>query len=236
MSPPIRTILAATLLFSMSQLFLPGMTAAADGPALADEKCAACHALKRPAAARTVEERMSLTGSDLFYAGRKYREAWIAQWLQNPVRIWPGGMFFANHAKVTDEGDKVDPTTLSKHVLLSAEEALAVSTYLMTLVDGGPTAEGVTYTPSPVSAQMGKMNFHKFKGCGACHEDSPGTGGVSGPQLYSAFERLRPDYITSYIRDPLAWDRTSLMPKVGLQDAEIFKLVDYLKHVSEENQ
>ena len=32
---------------------------------------------------------------------------------------------------------------------------------------------------------MAALNFSKFKGCIACHQDEEGNGGRSGPELYS---------------------------------------------------
>ena len=45
--------------------------------------------------------------------------------------------------------------------------------------------------------------------CIGCHQDEPGYGGVSGPELYTAWERLQPSFIASWTSagtyTPLAW-------------------------------
>jgi len=58
--------------------------------------------------------RWQRKGSDLFYAGNKYRPAWVEAWLQNPKRIRPAGMFYMDHVKSGPKRDLVDKATLSK--------------------------------------------------------------------------------------------------------------------------
>lgn len=196
------------------------------------EECAACHALEKPKTL-TLKDRLARKGPDLYYAGNKYRRDWLVDWLQNPTRLWPGGLFFAPHTVVTDEGDIIEQDTLTDHPRLQAEEAAEVVEMVMALRIEG-TVSATSYQPKNVSKRLATMNFRKFKGCGACHQDEEGYGGVSGPELYTAFDRLQPDYIASYIRDPLAWDSKSLMPRRLIVDGEIHKLIDYLKLLSEE--
>jgi hypothetical protein len=81
---------------------------------------------------------------------------------------------------------------------------------------------------------MGNLNFGKFNGCDACHRDAPNYGGVSGPELYTAWQRLQPKYIASYITNPVAWDPHTLMPHKELKPTVVKKLVDYLKVNGEE--
>lgn len=76
---------------------------------------------------------------------------------------------------------------------------------------------------------MGKMVFDKFLGCIACHRISPNYGGLSGPELYTAGERLQPAFMASYIRSPQAWDPKIWMPNKHVNDARIQQLVHYLE-------
>lgn len=175
---------------------------------------------------------MSQKGPELHYAGTKYRKAWIENWLQDPIRIRPAGMFFGHHTIVTDEGDVVDEDSLSPHVKLSAEQAGAMANYLATQSANSDLVVMGEYLPKSVSQRMGAMNFRKFKGCSSCHQDEPDIGGVSGPELYTAYSRLNPDFIVSYIRNPELWDNASQMPHAKLKDSAIFKLVHYLKLIS----
>ncbi|WP_271272401.1 c-type cytochrome [Aliamphritea hakodatensis] len=209
--------------------------AAGDPRAFAEQNCAGCHALSELAqAAQTLDERINRKGPPLHYAGNKYRTEWLEQWLQNPQRIHPGGTFFGRHTVVTDEGDIIDEQTLLPHPTLTADQAREVSGYLMTLQSKRDLISEGEYTPKKVSRKMGAMNFGKFKGCRTCHRDEAGYGGVSGPELYTAYQRLQPDYIAAYIRDPQRWDARSLMPDKHLSDKEIHKLINYLKVIGAE--
>ncbi len=203
--------------------------AIADPQRYAEQNCAGCHALNEPAQeAQTLDERIGRKAPPLYYAGSKYRAEWLEQWLQNPRRIHPGGTFFGRHTVVTDDGDIIDEQALGAHLTLTAGQARDVSGYLMTLKGRKELIREGEYTPKKVSRKMGALNFGKFKGCRACHRDEEDYGGVSGPELYTAYQRLQPEYIAAYIRDPQRWDARSLMPDKHLNDKEIYKLINYL--------
>jgi cytochrome c2 len=89
------------------------------------------------------------------------------------------------------------------------------------------------YEPGTIALRLGQMNFSKFKGCDSCHRDSPDVGGISGPELYTAWERLQPAFISAYISDPTAWDPHTMMPRGSLAPEEVYKLANYLKAVAE---
>lgn len=204
---------------------------------LVESRCAECHALTRPDYdALGISERAGRKGPPLFYAGNKYREEWLVQWLQRPERIWPGGVFAPAHAISTPEGDVIDEASLPEHPALSAADAESAAKYLMTLRPFDELIAAQGYEPGTIAMRIGQMNFSKFKGCDSCHRDAPDYGGVSGPELYTAWERLQPGYIAAYIADPIAFDPHSIMPKAGLPPEEVKKLADYLKAVSEAGQ
>lgn len=206
--------------------------AAQTGAQLTKQKCTACHSVAP--STLNEEERMQQKGPTLGYAGLKYRPEWVKKWLQKPTRIRPGGMFFGNHTTVTDDGDIIDEATLSNHIALSPAEASSVADYLMTLNANSELVISGEYKGKKVGKRMAAMNFRKFKGCSSCHQDEEGIGGVSGPELHSAFSRLNPDYIVSFIRNPVAWNAVSLMPHTKLKDKEVQKLTHYLKLLSGE--
>ncbi len=219
------SLLTGTLMIGLAADYV----AAADAKFVA-KNCASCHVLTQPEK-DTLQDYMSKKGPDLYYAGNKYRQAWLVKWLQNPQRIRPGGMFFANHTEVTDEGDIIKQSSLPDpvHVKLSKGDAQDSAAYLMTLTAKSDLLAEESYTPKKISKRMGAMNFSKFKGCSSCHRDRPDYGGVSGPELYTAAERLQANFMTSYIRNPQAWESKSLMPNRHLPDKGVSKLVDYLK-------
>lgn len=204
---------------------------AADGKAVLQKSCVACHDLTGPAAA-SVDDLMKRKGPDLFYAGQKYRKQWLEQWLQQPRRLRPAGFLYFNHIKPGKESDEIDLASLSDHVSLKADEAKAVTEALMKLTwKQAPVKKG-DFQGVTISASFGEMVFDKFNGCLACHRIEPEYGGVSGPEVYTMGQRLQDDYMVSFIRDPLAWNPKSPMPRRQIAEANIQKLVGFIKALS----
>jgi len=198
-------------------------------------ECGGCHQLKS-SPKDGIEERAARKGPPLYFAGDKFRKEWLVQWLQHPERIRPAGDFPPNHVKTTAKGDVVDSGSLVVHPKLDAESAEDYADWLMTLRAKAALIAKESYKPGHVSKRMGVLNFTKFKGCGACHQDEEGYGGLSGPELYTAWKRLKPEFILSYIRDPVAWEPGSLMPAKHLQTKQIGQIVDYLRLIGEEGK
>lgn len=208
----------------------------ADGAATAEAQCAGCHALSAPDfAALGIAERLERKAPPLFYAGNKYREEWLQQWLQDPQTIFPAG-YYPNAAavQITEEGDVPDSAALPEHPKLDATAAAEVAGYLMSLRPHDDLIAAATYTEGKTALRMATMDFRKFKGCDSCHQDSAETGGYSGPVLTGAWQRLQPEYMVSFIRDPHAWDPNTIMPKMEMNDAAVNKLVDYLRLIGGE--
>lgn len=192
--------------------------------------CASCHQLHREDAGD------GYSAPPLFYAGNKYRRQWLQEWLRSPYRLRPAGGFYADHVITEDGVDSLDEASLKTHPAVDSETAAELSEWLMSLTPMGELlAESSDYSPGSVSARMGAMDFVKFKGCGGCHRDTPEYGGLTGPELYTAWQRLQPQYIVSYIKNPRAWNEHSAMPDRGLNDGQIHKLADYLKILTDED-
>jgi mono/diheme cytochrome c family protein len=231
-----RYLIRVAVLIGISAV---GITAhASSAKQLVEAQCAACHALTVPdQAALTLQEKIDRKGPPLYYAGQKYQQQWLANWLQQPTRITPsGGEFWSNAVVVTDEGDEVDEAKLQPHMALNAADAKAASDYLMTLVPFPELTPASGYKPGKVNKMLAEKDFRKFKGCAGCHRDEPDFGGVTGPELYTAMNRLQPDFVASYIANPKAWDPHTLMPVRDLNDPSIFKLMNYLNQIKEPQQ
>lgn len=208
----------------------PALAVAASGEQLLTEQCADCHAMQAENyAIKSIDERAERKAPPLYYAGNKFRSEWLVQWLQNPTRIRPAGYFPPAHAVSGPDGDMVDAATLPEHVAVSAEDASAIAEALMKLTPYTDKLDAVEYKPGKISWKMGNLNFGKFNGCDACHRDAPDFGGLSGPELYTVWDRLQPKFIASFITDPVAWDPHTLMPAKDLNAAVVKKLTDYLK-------
>ncbi|HEY9097988.1 MAG TPA: c-type cytochrome [Thiobacillus sp.] len=195
------------------------------GTALLKSQCMSCHAISKPVA--SLDRLWERKGPDLHYAGNKFNQPWLEKWLQNPVRIRPAGELYTRHLKGSDKEDVVDESTLTPHVKLSKSEAEAVAGALMALTAPDLVEKGV-FKGAKVSMTMGGMFFGKLRGCGACHMAKPGSGGSSGPELYTASERLQPDYIYSYIKDPQKIDPGIWMPALGLSEPDLQRLTGYI--------
>jgi mono/diheme cytochrome c family protein len=220
-----RIVLAALLGLSGTAFAVEGML---------QKDCASCHNIAGPVA-QTLKEAFAKKGPDLFYAGNKYRQEWLASWLQKPARIRPAGMYYGDHIKAGAKSDEVDASTLAAHVALSKVDAVAVAAQLMKLKPHDDLIAKEKTEPGTITKQMGEMNFDKFQGCMACHLIEPEYGGFSGPELYTAAKRLQPEFMASYIRNPQAWEPKSWMPNKEVSDGGIQKLVRYLELLGKES-
>ena len=207
---------------------LPAAALAASGTdALAG--CSSCHALTKPANA-DLDRLMTRNGPDLYYAGVKFKKEWLVSWLQNPTTIRPGGAMFVRAVKAGAPGttDTIDPTKVPAHPKLSAADAAAAADALMALGVSDGLVQKDAFKQEPTNAMMASLLFNKLRGCSSCHSVKTGSGGISGPELYTAGERLQPDYIVEYIRDPQKFDPHVWMPKLELTDSDVKKLTGYL--------
>jgi cytochrome c2 len=223
MEIPMKTLAIAA---AASVAVLHGAPAFAAGGADLKAQCGACHALEKPANP-TVERLWTRKGPDLWYAGAKFRREWLVNWLQKPTTIRPGGVMWFAHARPGDPRDTLDTTAAPPHPAVDAKAAEGLADALMALKGGGVVTPGA-FKAEGVNLTMGKMAFGKLRGCAACHQDKPGQGGVSGPQLYDAGDRLQPDYVQAYAKDPQAFDRFVWMPRLGLSDPDLQRLTAYV--------
>ncbi len=207
----------------------------ADTAALVRDQCSGCHALEKPDyEGLGVAERSTRKAPALYYAGNKFRLEWLEAWLQQPTLIRPAGVSPIAHVRTSADGDVIDASTLGEHPALAPEDAAAVAQYLVQLRPFDDLIAAQNYEPGSIALRMGQMNFSKFKGCDACHRDAPDRGGLSGPELFTAWNRLQPAFITAFIADPTAWDPHALMPNAHIKDTEVEKLANYLKALQEE--
>ena len=204
---------------------------AEDGAAILQKDCASCHNLAGPAA-QTLKEVWSIKGPNLAYAGNKYRKEWLVRWLQAPRQIRPAGEFYGNHIKTGDKHDEVDASTLKGHMVLSKSDAVAVAAELMKLKQHDDLIAKEKIVPGKGTKMMDEMMFDKFLGCMACHQIEPDFGGMSGPEVYTASERLQPEFIASFIRSPQAWEPKTWMPNKHVSDSSIQKLGYYFEEIA----
>lgn len=212
----------------------PVANAEESGSVLLKQRCVACHNLQGPAPS-TLAQLLARKGPDLFYAGNKYRTAWLEAWLQHPKRIRPAGMFYLDHIKAGVKRDMVDESTLKPHLVLNKVDAIKVAKALSLLAPHDALLNAVKYDASISPGPLGEMLFDKIYGCMACHQIEPDFGGLSAPEIFTAGKRLQAAYMLSYIRSPQAWDPKTWMPNKHVPSPNDQKLVNYIIELSKEN-
>ncbi len=202
---------------------------------LREQGCADCHQIEASAAAgRTLETYAARKGPDLFYAGSKYRVEWLRAWLAKPTPIRPAGLNPAERTRTEADGDHLVAAPVAAHPPVAAAKLDAVVQALERLDWGRELLASAPATRVAVPSALAEMNFVKFKGCGSCHRTSPSAPPPSGPDLFAAYDRLRPEFIATVIATPQAWDPVAPMPGYGLDGSEVGKLVEFLRLVNED--
>lgn len=211
--------------------------AAKDTDVLQQLGCTDCHAVAAPAPdARSLGAYASRKGPDLFYAGSKYRPEFLRAWLAKPTPIRPAGLHPAERTRTEANGDMlIDAERGAAHPVVPAAQVDAVVSALQHLEWGKEQLPKEPPAKAQVPRALAEMNFVKFKGCGSCHRTGAASPPVSGPDLFDAYARLRPEFLASYVADPQAWDPVAPMPGYALPPAEVAKLVAYLRMLSEDD-
>jgi len=216
------TAVAITLLWSVN-----ASAGAYDGFKVMEKKaCASCHNISGEIGLKTAG--LWRKGPDLYYAGNKYNEHWLATWLAKPTQIRPAGTYYLDHAQTGKKWDTIRHGSFKPHITLSPMDAQNVAIALSELKTKNALIKAEHFDPTITAGAMGDMMFNKVNGCMACHSIEPGYGGVSGPELYTAAERLKPEYMLSIIRDPQAWNHRTWMPTRELSEEDMQKTVNYI--------
>lgn len=197
---------ASLFLFSTN----PSNAAAQEGKTLYDQKCLSCHAVA-PATKVPINERASIKGMPLWFAGSKFTKEWLETWLASPQPIF--GVKWGTLEKGAYDHPAVD-----------ASEAKQLAEYLMTLVD----EQVETGATEPLPKSRGKRRsfmgrtaqlFEKHQGCYACHrylnKRNQELGGFSGPSLVKASERLQADWVYAFLKDPRRYYPNGTCPIPG---------------------
>lgn len=178
-----------------------------------DKKCTDCHYTKGPARENSIADRLAQKGPELWYAGDKFQEKWLAEWLVNPKPIRP---LKYNSFAEKNTGD---------HPKLSGDEAKQVTAFLAGLKSGVVKAGVIKPKKNP----KGKQIFEKKMPCSGCHtyhSRKKVSGGLNGPSLIGAGTRLNPDWIYAYMADPKVFKPFKAMPVfTGLLRASDLKKV-----------
>ncbi len=204
-------ILAVGAALVMASMPSAWADATAGKTAFAGKGCGDCHYTDGPAKEKTIDDQLAKKGPELWYAGSKFQKDWLGKWLQDPKPI--------RHLKFNSLTEK----NAGDHPKLAGADAANVTDFLMSLTSDAVKA-GVI---KPKKNLKGKQIFIKKMPCSGCHQ-SPGrrgkvSGGLSGPSLVGAGERLNPDWIYAYLTTPNVFKPVKAMPTFAgiLKDKDI---------------
>lgn len=182
-----------------------------------EKKCASCHQTEGPAREKTLADQLRKKAPELWYAGSKFRPGFLEGWLANPEPIRPMKYYSLTEKNPGD------------HPRLNPGEAKEVASYLMGLTSGAVKNTGIV--PRPQS--LGRRTFIKEFACYGCHQVfSRGNlvGGLTGPRLAGASERLNPDWIYAFLKTPDVFKPVKDMPdyKGYIDEREMKALAAYI--------
>jgi len=211
-----RILFFPGLLFILS---LMGASVAAAPPSLVKEKqCDTCHRFSR--------EEPEQAGPDLFFAGDKFQTEWLKQFLKQPETIRPAG---SSH----DPGFlKGQPEMKSPHLAVKTEEAGQLTDYLSTLKIMKESKPLSLESLSKGARVRVKILFERDFSCIACHQSynlaNQPRGGVSGPSLTNAGNRLRPEWVYQWLKNPEQFRPHSRMPLYTFDEETLHRLTQYI--------
>ena len=187
------------VLFCLGGFFLL-ISAPSNAGILQNKDCGSCHRLENT-------DKVS-TGPDLHYAGNKFQPEWLKQFLQNPEVIRPAGVITGFL-----QGSRKNP-----HSSFSEKDANTLADSLMALKISGPTLAPVATEPlsKGLRAKI-KYQFERTFSCISCHQSlnlaGKVRGGISGPSLVNAGNRLQADWVANWLNTPEAYTEKSRMPR-----------------------
>ena len=213
----IRLAVSASLVLAL--VAAAPASAWADGSAVFKEKkCDSCHYTTGPAREKSIADQLAKKGPELWYAGSKFQKPWLQAWLQNPQPI--------RNLKYNSLTEKNG----NDHPKLSAGDATAVTDFLMGLRSSAVKPGIITANDNAT----GKTMFLKLLPCSVCHQytNRRGTvyGGLSGPSLANAVNRLNPDWIYAYMTNIKTFKPFRDMPDLArsMSDADARSLAAYV--------
>lgn len=210
------------LLLVLSAQSRANVDGGAGGETIFKQKCISCHSVSVENV-RDHDSFFRAQGPSLTAPGNKYSAEWLQKWLSQPVQVWPAGYLSFRHVIASSGGDRINDAWSPNHLALSNSEAQQVANYLISL-----KKEPNQYPIASETSEIpGKVLFEKIFGCGSCHQAEPGQGGQSGPELYTAAQRLNKEWVRQFIADPQYWG-SGLMMKSNLGASQLEAIVDYL--------
>src|SRR5262249_24463594 len=148
---------------------------------------------------------------DLGQEGSKLNKNWVYSFLRKPTKVRPVGYLPLTKSVMPD-------------FQLTEDEGLALTEFLMARQDPRIPKTGADFKASPEAVKEGKRLYEDVYGCDGCHHAGD-KGGIAGPNLSHAGNRLKKEWIMIWLKNPAALRHDSPMPNFGLQDHEIKALL-----------
>lgn len=147
-------------------------------------------------------------------------EAFIKAILKDPEAMYPGQRKMVNYH--LSEQEISDLTLFLKWIGEMDLNGFPAKPDIMAVASGVASAP-VGPAPPAVFSQV----------CVACHAVN-GSGGQVGPALDGIGLRRDADFLTKWLKDPMAVKADSRMPKLPLEESQIAELVKYLSSLNAE--
>ncbi|MEE8398929.1 MAG: c-type cytochrome, partial [Desulfobacterales bacterium] len=157
--------------------------------------------------------------ADLSQEGSRVQEVWLKDFMRTPYAIRP--ILVERMARFNISDAEIETIN-----------AYFRSTLVDDRVEGLSDAIEKMKLNDPDKVTSGKDLYYERYACHACHQIG-GEGGTIGPDLTEAGERLRPEWIAYYLRDPKAFVMRSVEPVYKLAEKEIEDLTAFLMHPKE---
>ena len=201
------------------------LSAHANAGIVEEKGCGSCHRLHSDDTGKV------FTAPDLHYAGNKFQPKWLKQFLKNPEVIRPAGF-------TTDSGFS-QTENLSPHSSFTEQEANTLTDDLMDLKISTPSP----VTSEPLSKGLRakiKYQFERTFGCISCHQSlnlaGKVRGGISGPSLVNAGNRLQARWVASWLKSPKTYSNKSRMPIYKMEDEARLRLTQFIATLKNENK
>ncbi len=173
-------------------------------------KCLVCHAKK--------SNLLSPIAPNIGHEGSKWKPEALEEFLREPGKLRPNGFMPFTKAKMPN-------------FFFTDQEITALVDYLMTLKDEGVKSDVLMgWDPSDVSGiEEGEFLFNEEFACDGCHKRSPGgDGGIVGPELSNAMERIQPEWVYYWLKNPQAMRPDTPMPNFKMSDSQIRSILAYM--------
>lgn len=181
----------------------------------------------------------TLMGEGAYYAPEltkvmdRRSKAWIAEFLKDPERMYPG------RRKMT-KYDFFDPDIVGvEEATKNVDDIVAFFTWVGEIdLNGFPAEPDMASAPrqaapdAAATEAMANAPTYFSTVCTSCHAVN-GVGANVGPDLAGVADRYEPEYLRKWVSDPNSVKPGTSMPNLGLQGEDLEQILTYLGTLKE---